>query len=136
MTSGQTGSGFSVVIAHLRDHAATLNQVAAAMGQASDAAKQATIADTAFGQLPVASSFASVVRSVSTPGADVLAQAQTSVSSTGAAITATADNYEAVETGNTTGFSTISDDMGTYTPLRLGQYGSAVVSITPNGAAS
>jgi hypothetical protein len=133
MTSGQSGSGFSVVIAQLRTHAGVLDQVANAMGQASDAAQRVTLSDTAFGQLPVSSSFANLVRMVSAPGVAALSQAQTSVSSTSTTISATADNYEAVEQGNTTAFTKISDDTAAYTPLGIGKNVDAVVSINPNG---
>lgn len=107
MTSAQGGSGFTVGTAGLRTHAGVLNQVSGALGQAVDAARQVTLADAAYGQLPVSAQFAALVRMVATPGVDALAQAQTTVSSYDTAINQTAANYDVVEQGNTASFTTV-----------------------------
>lgn len=104
MTSGQSGTGFTVAVEQLRTHAGVLDQVAGTMGQALDAARQASLSDAAYGQLPVSAAFAGLVRMVATPGMDALSQAQTTMSSMGTALTTTATNYDTVEQANADSF--------------------------------
>jgi hypothetical protein len=102
MTSAQ---GFTVVTSKLRTHAGVLNQVAGTMGQALGAAKQVTLSDTAYGQLPVSASLAGLVKAAAMPAEDALSQAQTALSSLSTAVATTAANYDTVEHGNTGRFN-------------------------------
>lgn len=104
--SGTTpdGKGYTVTTSELRTHATVLGQVATLLGQALGSAQQVTLADKAYGQLPVSAAFASLVRLVSQPGIAALTQAQTAVSATGDGVRTNAANYDATEHANAASF--------------------------------
>jgi Excreted virulence factor EspC, type VII ESX diderm len=98
--STPAGQGYTVITGGLRDHAAALGQVAGVLGQALGSAQQVTLADQAYGQLPICSAFAGLVKAVAQPGIAVLTQAQSTVTSTGDRVTKMAANYDVTEQNN------------------------------------
>jgi hypothetical protein len=98
------GQGYTVTTGSLRDHAAALGQVAGILGQALASARQVTLADQAYGQLPICSAFAGLVKAVAQPGITALTQAQSTVASTGDRVTTMASNYDVTEQNNAARF--------------------------------
>jgi hypothetical protein len=98
--STTAGQGYTVSTGALRDHAAALAQVAGVLGQALGSAQQVTLADQAYGQLPICSAFAALVKAVAQPGISALTQAQSTVTSTGDRVTTMASNYDVTERNN------------------------------------
>lgn len=109
MTASQNGAtpdgkGYTVTTSELRTHATVLGQVATLLGQALGSAQQVTLADKAYGQLPVSAAFAALVRLVAQPGIALLTQAQTTASATGDGLRTNAANYDATEQANAASF--------------------------------
>jgi hypothetical protein len=98
--STPSGQGYTVTTGGLRDHATALAQVAGLVGQALGSAQQVTLADKAYGQIPICAAFAGLVKAVAQPGIAALTQAQSTVTSTGQRVTTMASNYDVTEQNN------------------------------------